>query len=763
MSIEQERRTRQFPELDATRPRVRESEQLQDRPCEYDDKWRSIAENARNIVLSVDPQGTILSISRTVPPYTPADVVGTSAYDYLRPDCHATLRNALQQAMETDEPCRCWLAGARPDGPASWYSVHIWPVKQEGQIAALTLIATDLAAQRQLDPLTRDPQLYCPGLLDRIATAVGLATIEGKVLDCNEALLQMIGCSRAEIGQISLKDIGADAAGHSELLEQLRADGLIRDSEVQLTRNDGGISWANLNVLPLPFASRHLLLITLVDITKQKYMEQMWRDAEGKYRDLAQKTGALVYELDEKGTITLVGPTVEATLGYRPEQLVGQHFTALITKKLRKKALANWKRVLKKGRLTGQTILLDEEGRRHPAEYRSTLIKTSNGHRCVRTVARDISEQIEMQQRVRTLSSAVEQSIDGVALADLKFRLLYVNEAFARMHGYRPEDMVGLPMAKLCDRAQMEKHEDRIRQIQQLGSWQGEGSHIRKDGTSFGVYVSVTSVKGEQGEPVGILSILRDITESRRAEEELNAYRDKMTRMERLASLGTLSAMLAHELTQPLTVLRLSIENSLRALQATSGANVEALVEELQAGLRAVENVASVTSQIRDYSRKNPEHALETVDLNAVAMNVVRLSDRPAQQSKITLCLRDMDRLPTVFLSNDIEQVFFALTENAIQAADGKNNHHMTIRGAVQNEHIELRFADDCGGIPPEHLAKIFDPFFTTKPVHVGTGLGLPIVQQIVRKNRGQIQVENKPGEGVTFVVRLPVERDGRP
>ncbi len=758
-----ERKMRQFQEADAAQPRVCESGQLRDRLCEDDDQWRSMAENARDIVLAIDPQGTILSINRTVPPYTPEEVVGTSTYDYLQPDDHAPLRNALQQAIATDEPCSYRLAGAGPHGRVSSYSVSIWPIKQEGKVVALTLIATDLTAQRQLEQLMREPHLYCRGVLDSIATGVGLATIEGQILDCNEAMLRMIGWSRAEIGQMSLKDICAGAEGHFKLFEQLRADGLIRDAEVQPIRKDGGICWANLNVLPFPLAGRHLLLITLVDITKQKYLEYMQRDVEEKYQSLVRKTGTIAYEFDEKGVITLISPTVETTLGYRPEQLVGKRFTILIPKNRRKRALENLKAVFAKGRLAGQTTLLDKEKQLHPAEYESTVIRRSDGHLCVQGMVRGISEQIEMNHHVTTLSSAFEQSADGVTLIGPEFQLLYVNEAFARMHGYRREDMLGMPVAKLCEQGQKGGREDGRGQTPQLGSWEGEASHVRKDGTTFGVRVSVAPVQGEQGEPVGILSIARDITESQQAEEELDAYRCKITRMERLASLGTFSAILAHELTQPLTVLRLAIDNSLQALQGTSWPNAEMLVEELQAGLRAVENVSSMTSQIRDFSRKSSEHALQRIDLNTVARDVVRLLEQPARQSKIALCLRDMNRLPPVFLSNDMEQVFFSLIQNAIQAADGKNNHRMTISGAVQNEHIELRFADDCGGIPPEHLANIFEPFFTTKPVRFGTGLGLPIVQQIVRKNKGQIQVENKPGEGVTFVVNLPIERDGRP
>jgi two-component system C4-dicarboxylate transport sensor histidine kinase DctB len=256
--------------------------------------------------------------------------------------------------------------------------------------------------------------------------------------------------------------------------------------------------------------------------------------------------------------------------------------------------------------------------------------------------------------------------------------------------------------------------------------------------------------------------IARDITAKKKAEAELSAYRCKMTRVERLASLGTFSATLAHELTQPLTVLCLSIDNCLGALQAMSSGSVETLVEELQVARRAVEKIVFVAGQLRGFGRRNAEHILQKVDLNVVAGDAVRLLDWPARQSRITLCVQGMDRFPPVYLRNDIEQVFFALIQNAIQAADGKTDHHLTIRGALHHGHIELRFVDDCGGISPEHLARVFDPFFTTKPNPVGTGLGLPIVQQIVQENQGQVRVENQPGAGVTFVVSLPVGCEGR-
>ena len=755
--------SRPLQELQGLRLGFCESGQLAGQPCETEEAWSSTAESARDLVVSVDPQGTILSISRTVPPYTPEKVVGTNVYDYLQPDHQATLRKALQEVLETGETCNCRLVGPGVHGNASSYSVSIWPIKHAGKVVALTLIAADLDAQKELERSLREPPLCCPGLLDSIATGVGLATIEGKILECNEAMLQMTGHSKAEMGQISLKDLFAGADGHCEHPQRQRVDGVTRNSEVQLRHNGGGTRWVNLNILPFHYDGHDLLLTTLADITSQKTLDEAWRSSEEQYCDLVRKESDIIYSMDEEGTITAINQAVEATLGYRPQQLVGRKFTVLIPEILRKRAFANLQIALEEGELSGQTTFLDKNGQPHPAEYKCTVVKTNDGHLSLRGVARDISEKVETTHRMKLLTSAIEQSMDGMAITDLDSRLLYVNRAYARFHGHNPEDLLGLPIGALCAGEKTEEHKEHVRRIQRDGSFKGETRHIRKDGTDFLAYVSATSVKDEQGKPIAIISVLRDITESRKAEKELILYRDKMTRMERLASLGTFSATLAHELAQPLTVIRLAVENTLQALQAVSCANAPTLTEQLQSGLRAIENVTSITSQIRCFGRQSSQRAIEKVDLNRVAVDVIRLLERPARRSRVTLCLQDMDTLPAVLLSNDMEQVFFVLVENAIQAADGTNDHHVTIKGAVQNGHIELRFSDDCGGIPPKHLSRIFDPFFTTKPRRLGTGLGLPIAKRIVTKNEGKIWAENNFGEGVTFAVNFPIEPRGGP
>ena len=240
---------------------------------------------------------------------------------------------------------------------------------------------------------------------------------------------------------------------------------------------------------------------------------------------------------------------------------------------------------------------------------------------------------------------------------------------------------------------------------------------------------------------------------------ELEAYSEKMTRAERLASLGTLSATLSHELTQPLTVIALSIEDALVELEGISCPNV--VTEGLRDSLSEVSNITTIVERFRNFARKSSGMAVDEVEFRVVAEKIVNLLSKSARQAAVTLHLKDVDKLPMVYFDEkELEQLFFALIQNAIQAADGKNPHNLTIEGAVINKYIELRFSDDCGGIEEADVDNVFEPFFTTKALGEGTGLGLCIVQRVAERAGGEVSVENRPGEGVTFAVKLGISEN---
>jgi C4-dicarboxylate-specific signal transduction histidine kinase len=281
---------------------------------------------------------------------------------------------------------------------------------------------------------------------------------------------------------------------------------------------------------------------------------------------------------------------------------------------------------------------------------------------------------------------------------------------------------------------------------------------------------SVTEIQGKQrwynttieplrdagGKVLAALVLARDITKFKQTQQELDKYRQEMARAERLASVGTLSAITAHELTQPLTVIRLLIENALKKLKTSDSPDIVA--KKLEESLTEVTNITSVINRIRSFARKSSGKISMETDLGDIVSRIVNMLNESAQQANFTILLEGMEELPTIYSNDkDMEQLFFSLIDNALQAKQDNKNRKLVIRGEVKDEWVQISFRDNCGGIPPENLDRIFEPFFTTKPPDKGTGLGLCIVKDIVSRSGGKIHAESELGKGTTFFVTLPI------
>ena len=149
----------------------------------------------------------------------------------------------------------------------------------------------------------------------------------------------------------------------------------------------------------------------------------------------------------------------------------------------------------------------------------------------VRELEKEAAELKQAEEEMKKFSAAVEQSIDGIAIGDLEPKLAYVNDAFAQMHGYSPEEMIGMKVVDLHNEEQMDAFNRGIHQIKTRGGWIGEIEHIRKDGTPFATYMSVSLLKDNEGKPAWILAVSRDITEVKRREEELKFREEFSSRL----------------------------------------------------------------------------------------------------------------------------------------------------------------------------------------------------------------------------------------
>jgi PAS domain S-box-containing protein len=409
-----------------------------------------------------------------------------------------------------------------------------------------------------------------------------------------------------------------------------------------------------------------------------------------------------------------------------------------------------------------ETQLRRKDGTTYYASLTVTPL-TLGGQDVLLTVQKDITEHRRAEETLEKSESKYRTLLENlpqkVFLKDSNSVYLSCNENYARDMKIKPEEIAGKTDYDFYPRELAEKYRADDKRIIASGETEDIEEKYIREGQEVIVHTVKTPVKDAKGNIIGILGIFWDITKQKQAQEEMEKYREKMIRAERLASLGALGASLAHELAQPLTVTTLSLENALTELKAMSSAGT--VIEKLKDSLNEISNITSTVERFRNYARKSSEAICEEVNLKVVAERTTGLLSESARRARVILRLKGLDELPPVYLSEkDIEQVFFALIENAIQAANGTKDCEVIVGGAVKGEYVELQFSDNCGGIAPENLGRIFEPFFTTKPTAESTGLGLCIVEHVVSRAGGKIRVESRAGKGSTFFVTLPINAD---
>jgi signal transduction histidine kinase len=235
-----------------------------------------------------------------------------------------------------------------------------------------------------------------------------------------------------------------------------------------------------------------------------------------------------------------------------------------------------------------------------------------------------------------------------------------------------------------------------------------------------------------------------------RVHQELQASFEHLRRVDRMAAIGQLSASLAHEIRNPLASIRGAVD-VLGQPKTT---------DEVRREFRAIiqkecGRLEHLLKELLDYARPRPPEYRET-DVSQKLESVVALLARTAAKNRITLRQNVSMGLPSVECDPDqIRQVILNLALNAMQAM--REGGEVVLSGCQEGSHVLIEIRDQGHGIVAEDLDKVFEPFFTTK--ENGTGLGLPVVRQIVAQHQGTISARKNKGKGMTFSLRLPLHR----
>jgi len=372
-----------------------------------------------------------------------------------------------------------------------------------------------------------------------------------------------------------------------------------------------------------------------------------------------------------------------------------------------------------------------------------TLIKISD-------ITEKKKSEIALHQEKELSASITQFSADAIISTDENGIISSWNKGAEKIYGYTSGEIIGKSI-RILDPEQIRnrgKDEEFLKSLKEKGFLTNlERTQVTKDGKDINVQITAFMVRDEMEGKDYYASIVRDVTQTKLMEEELN-------QSSKLAAIGTLAAGVAHEFNNLLAGIL-----GYAQLGKSSG-KIEEMKKSLDIISKSSEKAKNISQNLLTFARRQ-EPKKELNDIRAIIDNTLSLIERELEKANIKVIRKYRDIPRTVCDFGQISQVFLNIMTNARDAMIPKGGI-LTIETNQDEQNIEISFSDTGCGIPKNLIDKIFEPFMTTKGARggskiPGTGLGLSVSYGIIKNHNGEIKVQSKLGEGSRFVIKLPI------
>jgi len=391
-------------------------------------------------------------------------------------------------------------------------------------------------------------------------------------------------------------------------------------------------------------------------------------------------------------------------------------------------------------------------GKTHKGDFLSSedvdLLQTIAGYVSIALENARLYQSLEQKalqnQALKEFSESIVESINaGVLACNLEQRVESWNSAMEQLYGLDRAQAVGRALGEIFPPELIAEltPAPEARQAFSLYKFRLRTADRRQ----LIVNVSLTPLVGRDGDVIGRLLIVNDLTERVSLE-------DQLVQAEKLSSIGLLAAGVAHEVNTPLAVITSQAQMLMRQLPVEDPQS-----RTLDKIIRQAFRASEIVNSLLKFSRLSSSE-YNDLDLNKVIQETLSFLEPMLRASKIVLNLQLTPDLGPVYgNAGRLQQVFMNLIVNARDAMPFGGE--LTLATEAENSTVRVEVGDNGVGIPADHLQKIFDPFFTTKSTSRGTGLGLAVSYGIIREHSGKVQVESQVGKGTTFRLEFPVAR----
>jgi PAS domain S-box-containing protein len=710
-----------------------------------------IIANAPDPVFVSDLEGKILQANDAVSQllgFRPDELIEQSLSKFISPEETREFTAALREVVAKGVTRNARLNPRSASGEVISTTLNASALRDpDGRVIGAIGILRDM---RELDKA----RAYTESLIKNAPDPVFVADLEGKILQANDAVSQLLGFRPDELIEQSLSKFISpeETREFTAALREVVAKGVTRNARLNPRSASGGVISTTLNASALRHPDGRVIgaigiLRDMRELDKARaYAESLIKNAPDP-----------VFVSDLNGKILQANDAVSELLGFRPAELIEQSLSRFISPEETREFTAALREVVEKG--------VTRNARLNPRSASGEVISTTLNASALRDPEGRVIGAVGILRDMRELDKArayaeslIKNAPDPVFVSNLEGKILQANDAVSELLGFRPAELIEQSLSRFISSEETREFTAALREVVEKGLTRNARLHPRSaSGEVIPTTLNASALRDPEGPVIGAIGILRDMRELDKAREVAEiANRAK----------SQFLANMSHELRTPLNAIILYTE-LLR--DEASDRGLEDFLPDLKKIQGAANHLLALINDVLDLSKIESgklEFVLETFAVPDMLRDVETTIQPLAQKNANRLEVRCPEDAGAMHADlTKVRQSLFNLLSNACKFTEGGTVRLEVVRDNRNGGWLTFRVADTGIGITPEHLGKLFQPFSQVDPSATrrfgGTGLGLAITRHFCEAMGGEISVESKPGVGSTFTIELPAAVGG--
>jgi PAS domain S-box-containing protein len=705
-----------------------------------------IIANAPDPVFVSDLEGKILQANDAVSQllgFRPDELIEQSLSKFISPEETREFTAALREVVAKGVTRNARLNPRSASGEVIPTTLNASALRDAtGTVIGAIGILRDM---RELDKA----RAYAESLIKNAPDPVFVSDLEGKILQANDAVSEMLGFRPAELIEQSLSRFISpeETREFTAALREVVAKGVTRNARLNPRSARGEVIPTTLNASALRDATG--TVIGAIGILRD--MRELDK-ARAYAESLIKNAPDPVFVSDLEGKILQANDAVSQLLGFRPDELIEQSLSKFISPEETREFTAALREVVENG--------VTRNARLNPRSASGVVIPTALNASALRDLDGRVIGAIGILRDMRELDKArayaeslIKNAPDPVFVSDLEGKILQANDAVSEMLGFRPAELIEQSLSRFISPEETREFTAALREVVEKGVTRNARLNPRSaSGETISTTLNASALRDPDGPVIGAIGILRDMRELDKAREAAEiANRAK----------SQFLANMSHELRTPLNAIILYTE--LLRDEATDR-GLEDFLPDLKKIHGAAKHLLALINDVLDLSKIESgklELVLETFNVPDMIGDVETTIQPLAQKNANRLLVHCPVDIGTMRADlTKVRQSLFNLLSNACKFTEGGTVRLEVARDGGDGGWFTFCVADTGIGMTPEHLGKLFLPFSQVDPSATrrfgGTGLGLAITRHFCDAMGGDIAVESRPGVGSTFTIRLP-------